>query len=299
MASSFEFDELWTGRDFGIQAGRGRKLQDAWVCHISYATTEEAVSSPATRLQVVNAFSAFTGVYIGTSHRDWSGAKCVGAKATCDADSPSDWTITVDFEEPVPPPTSQPGGVGGSNPEPQNRSPKVSIDYRFEPYSDGKDLDGLAYVNSAGDWLENAPPKFKTIMIIKWTRYYTTWSDSIGAAVAGKVNSATWHGKAAKTCRIVGSPARVENEKSWIFWSVDWTVEYDKTGWNPTKVIDIGRNYFNDDGKKVPYQSVTTGRPMNGLTLLDGDGGLLPDGGTPFELEFRNFDEISFDFLDT
>lgn len=299
--ATYVFEELWIGRPVTVAAGKGRKFQDKWNCIVIYSDLATEISDPVSRMQVGQAFATYTGNYIGTGHRDWASAKCVQIVPTCDEESPSSWTITVDFAEADPPVDQEPGkDGGGASPEPADRGVNPEVSYRFEPVYDLKDVNNKPYRNSAKDLLENVPPKFEVITIIKWTRYYDEWSDDLGSAVAGKVNSEIFHSYNGKTLRIVGNPAKLVNEKGRIVWKVDWTLEHKPSKWNPVKVLDIGRQAIPAPTSTVAEKSGVSdkfGRTIAVPCLLDGTGKPLAQNVDPTPLEFDNYEEISFDFL--
>ncbi|CAN5417847.1 hypothetical protein BH11PLA2_BH11PLA2_32430 [soil metagenome] len=301
MATTFNFNELWAGRPFTVRARQGRKLQSVYVCEVVYGTPADLVDDPATSLEVGEAFAAEFGIYIGTPHAEWPAAWCVGIDPRCDEESPTNFTITVDFAEPDPAAVSEPGADGGTNPEPNDRPPDISVDYRLEPYYDLKDATvpvAKVYRNKAGDLLENVPPKYKTITVLKWTRFYDSWSHTLGASVVNKCNNATWATYSTGEARITGASAKLVNEKGRICWQVDWTVEVDTLdAWVPTLVLNIGRNVL-VGGVKTALKD-PEGRTLAIPVLLDNSGAELGAAAAPTYCDFTNFTSISFDFLST
>lgn len=302
MATTYTFYELWAGRPVDVQAGQPRRFTDMWTCVVDYGEDGDDITNPVSRMQVGQEFADQANTYIGTPHRDWPAARCTRIYPVCDEESPSQWTITVEFSEPAVPPGVQVGGdpAGGhdvENPEPTLRAPKVEVDFRLEPYYDQKDKTtptAKVYKNTVGDLLENVPPKFKTIIIIKWERCYAEWSEDLGVALVNKCNDANWRGYATGEARISGCTASLTNDGGNIFWVVNFSVEIDTLdGWVPTLVLNIGRNALVGGNKVVATDKFD--KPYSNPVMLDVAGAVT---STPYYLSFTNYESISFDALD-
>jgi hypothetical protein len=309
---TFTFHEHFDGRPASASTRSGRRLTRRWECVAS-----EIVDGVA----VISALTAEEGVYFGASHPSWAPALCSDLTAEPDGEDYYTWMVTAEYEEPLSLPGFVPGmpgggavggqpGEGGSGtpyepPRPEDRPTYFSLDFRKEPRYYTEDYDGLPLVNSVGDPLEDVPPIYLPIAVIKAKKFYATWSIDLGIAVHGRVNADVWLGFAAGSCLIEACPATPKTQGPYSYWEVDWTIAYNPDGWVPTKLLNVGRRYFRDvlvDGGG--FETIKTaivdkaGKELPGLHPLKADGSdVIAPGDPPVELSFRFYGEVNFNGL--
>ena len=286
MPTTFEFEEVWTGRR-GAEASAegGRKLNREWYCWTDEVSNEAAV---------ITALGLQEGVYIGTAHPDFAGCRCTSVGGDVLSETPFGWTVRASYAEPKPVQGSLPGGApGGSkpstNPEPSARPPLLKGNFRSRPFSREKDLDNKEYKNPAGDWFENPPELTEPVKVIHLTRWYDSWNPKLGAELLNCLNDDTWNGWSIKQVKIVGIEEEEKTESGRTFWEVRYTIEalFNNSTWDPVRVLNIGRN-VKAGGELEAAKEKKTGRPLSGPILLKADGTPLPPGDAPTYTSFRN-----------
>lgn len=289
------FHASWEGRPVNAAARRARRLEQ-----LVYAITDDPANTDG--VDIADAIGDTWGVFIGTPHPNWPPALCTEIDPSPDPEDPSTWFVRLLYEEPTALPGTVPGvsggpsgggtgGSGGTPPEPAARDPMVTIRTQKVAVYEPLDLDGVAYVNTANDPLEDPPPRWISHAVISTTRWYTTYSTAAAANYANKVNLAVWNGYAADTLLVEQIDAKPKTEKGRAFWEVNWTLLWNPLGWIPTYILNVGRRQLQTVTLfKIPITD-RTARELPGLSLLDINGEVTD---TPFLLERRQYDRITF-----
>lgn len=314
MPTTFDFD-ISREESAGVSARGGRRLMRQYECFCSDIAHE---------VEVVNALTTQEGIVIGSQHPRWPYAFCVDIKPTRDADDHLRWFIDLAYEEPAALPGTVPGLPGGGTtgtapggagtpyqqPNPVDRPTYFSVGSRLEPRYLRVDQDAKPFLNSADDPLEDVPPEYMPIGIIRAKKFYASWSVALSMAVHGKCNQDTWLGFDPDVCRIEEVSAAPKTQGPFSFWEVDFVIAVNARKWIPTRVLSVGRLYykggkvvvehppgvFTVTSPKVPFGDVH-GRELPGLHLLGPGGDKLPDGAPPLFISFRMYDRINFNGL--
>lgn len=289
------FHASWEGRPVNAAARRARRLEQ-----LVYAMTDDPANTDG--VTIANAIGATWGIFIGSPHPSWPPALCTEIDPQPDSEDPSTWFVRLLFEEAAPLPGTVPGKSGGggggsgeSPPEPEDRAPMVTVRTQKVAIYEPEDLDGVAYVNTADDPLEDPPPRWISHAVLSFTKWYSTYSTATAANYANKVNLAAWNGYAADTLLIEQIDAKPKTERGRAFWEVNWTLLWNPAGWIPTYILNVGRRQIQIQpvtllGFKIPITD-RTARELPGLSLLDINGQVTD---TPFMLERRQYDRITF-----
>lgn len=313
MPTTFEFDNCREEEGTASATGPRRFLR-RYECF---------ASDIATVPEVGTAIGTQEGIFIGTPHPDWPDAYCEEITPRRDGENHLQWVVECVFVEPTPMPGTVPGMPGGGStgtapgsgsgspfqsPAPWDRPTFFSTDFRKEPRFRRKDRDGKFLVNTAMDSLEDVPPQYEPIGILKATKFYQSWSFDLGMALIGRTNQDTWQGYDPDTWLIEACPASPQTQGPWTFWKVDYTISYNPDGWNPTRILNLGRRTSKLVTPPAPapqYREFTT--ILDKYTMspagpsflnLAGDGVLaLGPGVDPIELEFRFNDRVNFNGL--
>lgn len=315
---TFTFHEHFDNRPASASVRSGRKVVRRW---------EVICSDIVDGVAVIEAMATeMTGesVYFGVPHPTYANCFCSDINADSDGEDYYTWMVQADYEEPPALPGFVPGmpnggtvggrpGSGGSGtpyqpPAPWDRPTYFSIDYRKEPRYLRKDVDGKPLVNTAKDALEDVPPIYFPIGILKATKFYQTWSFDLGLSLIGRTNQDTWQGYDPDTFLIEACPAKPVSQNGWSYWQVDYVLAYNEDGWNPTKILNMGRRTSRLVAPQAPapqFRQFTTiadgvGVLAGGLAFLNlaGDAVLVLEPGVePVELEFRFHKRINFNGL--
>lgn len=312
---TFTFHEHFDGRPASASVRSGRKLVRRWECVCS-----EIVDG----VDVIEALTAQESIYMGCAHPSWANAFCSDIGADPDGDDYLTWMVQADYEEPASLPGFVPGmpgggtvggrpGSGGSGtpyqpPAPWDRPTFFSLDFRKEPKYVRQDRDGKFLVNTAKDALEDVPPIYRPIGILRATKFYQTWSFDLGLALIGRTNQDTWLTFDPDTFLIEACPAKPMTQNGWSFWQVDYVLSYDKFKWNPTRILNMGRRTSRLVAPPAPdpqFREFTTIVDKHGsqpagpsfLNLAGDDVLAIGPGQDPLELEFRFHDRVNFNGL--
>lgn len=166
------------------------------------------------------------------------------------------------------------------------------------------DLDGGAFVNSAGEGFET-PVEVTftnpTATFIRNEPIFTFQTHSL--PYDDHINSGSFLGGAAGTVRCADISATRRFSKQQEYWQVKYVFEYNKFGWQP-QVLDIGYNelYFNPDTSQLEPLRLTdaNGRDLTSPSLLDGSGGSISpprDMTQAVFIEFRVYETADFNLL--
>lgn len=184
------------------------------------------------------------------------------------------------------------GGEATDNPlaEPA----KYSIQYQQHEIPVEIDINGQAIVNSAGDQFQEILFKDDSRPIIRIQKNLAAFPSGIALQAKDKVNDAAFLGFAAgqvKFMTISGDPQTHQTIGEYYSVSIEFAVAPD---WKK-HVLDQGFRYINDDEEKTHI--LVDNKEISQPALLDGNGGVLPNGGNPVELEFTIYEDEDFSTL--
>lgn len=172
------------------------------------------------------------------------------------------------------------------------------------------DVNGKAFVNTAGDPLKDVPPTYLPHGIVTFTRYEMYYNPVAAMGYAGRVNSATWFQCPPYTAKMDWPAATLE----WIetineyYWKITYNIEIAPEGWCPSQlsdeqlvnhplaVVDLGRRSKNrENGNKIELNRDANGVLTGDEDFLDGYGYQLekPEGQI-VQPKFLRFDFFRF-----
>jgi hypothetical protein len=181
---------------------------------------------------------------------------------------------------------------------PLEKRPKVtwgSVKYEIHK---SKDLDGLPFVNTAGEPLLEPPKLDENRSLLTITRNEETFSEAYVKQFRDTVNFDTFLGYPPNTvkCRdIVGDQ---EYDADWgMYWEVKYEFEIrddsdtDGDGWTLV-VLNAGLREKKTSGA-APTEVMMGGKPVSDPVLLN-QAGLYVPGADPYYLEFHIYPEKNF-----
>lgn len=302
---TFTIDESEDEETGVVSAKSGRRLVRSFEVY-----TDDPANTRA--FQVVEALGTQLGIYIGVPHPDWTPATVDDIDpGRRDRDDPRLWRARVVYTEPValpgtitgtspppppgPPPPAPPPPPPGSAPAPTDRPAFLSISYRKLEYFDVEDLDGKRLVTTAGDPLEDTPPRLRGIGCIHYTRWVDAWNYAVGLQLIGKVNLFAWEGQNPDTVLIDGIEAAPKTERGWVFWEVKYTLLHDPLGWIPTQLVNAGRRAY-VRGQPRTKENLLPVLGTTGVVLLNAAGEQWREDTdpAPVPLDFRFYSRIDF-----
>lgn len=280
----------------------GQDLDLNWDCLTDTATVDAG--------DVIAALFTEEGIAKGSAHPTYAYARCTRITANCFEQDPFRWMVRAEFKEARPQPGDEVNPDGGQ-PEPQDRLPKISLTFRREEVFRGYDRAGAKFVNSAGDYFENAPPLYEGVGVFTVVRFYETLSYTALAEYLNKRNSDEFEGHPIDSLLIVGITVEPHSERGWYGWKVTYTIERKATnpeqaqipgapgptgGWHPIAVLDAGRYYLESGiNRKIYDEPAGSGVPKQVPGFLNGTNGDRSDD--PKYLGFEIYESISFAFL--
>lgn len=154
-----------------------------------------------------------------------------------------------------------------------------------------------ALLNSAGDPFDPAIEKEDSRDVLRVTRNEATYSPSIASTYKNKVNSGTFYGYPPGHAKVFDISAdSFRHTDGNVYWTVNYEVHFSRDGFQP-KVLDQGYRYINSQGdqehitvKDKEGQEIPVSSPKN----LDGNGGILPEGGDAVFLDFEIYESANF-----
>jgi hypothetical protein len=250
---------------------------------------------------------------------DSAGATCTSLDAQ-ETENSSVWKVTVKYEL-APPDSNKP--PGSSNPADQNQPNPLlrSKEYQWScvryPYVPEKDEggNGKPILNSCGDKFDPPPTIDRINMRVVVTKNDYPFVAKVAASYVDKVNldavSIDYEQFAIGTLRM----ADISSQKFWEngdpCYRISYTLEYKQSGWNPTKIPDVGPNEMivdpNDATKliKVAVRDKTGLATGGQVALSSGKSGSAPqkgvrltEGQNPDELEFNLYEKKAMNGLD-
>lgn len=283
----------WKERGASVSATSGRRLREQ-----VEVTTDDPANTTAK--MVIEYLGTAEGIFIGLQHPTWPFAILTEfGEATPHEEHPGLWIVPLLFEEPRPVPGTLAGPVGpppppvpppppGTPPAPNDRPALQTLGYRRVEVYDTADLDGEPINNIVGDLLEDPPPRFRSLSVIGYTRWFATWNVGLGIALHNKVNLHAWNGLAADTVLIDGVEAKPMTQSGYSFWEVNFTLVHDPEKWIPTKLVNSGRRAYLRGGPYDP-ENLLPVLDTSTVVLLNADGERWVPGDPPAPTRDRRF----------
>jgi hypothetical protein len=171
---------------------------------------------------------------------------------------------------------------------------EISISARKQEVAATKDLDGRPLVNSAGGAFEPITTT-RVLGVISFTKYYAPGYPVLNLVLAmtNRVNDSDYRGFAKHSLLCESVDATFTKINNFWVWQCRFVVVYNKEKWIPTEILDAGYFYLDGQGKKKLAVD-DKGNPLGQPVLLNGRGGLLPNGAPPVYLRFRFYDTANF-----
>lgn len=182
-------------------------------------------------------------------------------------------------------------------PQIESASGAIFTETQFE------DLEGNAYVNSAGaavggrrrgDPLDPPPLVEVTHTILTIQRNEATFDLGLAHYYRNKVNSDAFYGAGPKYAKVASIGAHgPQYENGVTFYVVTYEIHFNPNKWIPTKILDAGPRYI-DDNAALVHVTDDNGTQSTIPVLLDGNGQKLADGAAPHYVEFRQYQLAPF-----
>lgn len=228
---------------------------------------------------------AGVGIGLGAAYPEDAYSKVKGISVTNDGQDPLVWYVTLNYDS-----------VWEFDPASANENPLLrpelkSLSYETQEKFVRQDLDGEDIVNSAGTPISPPMSVEKSVQILRIKQNRATVP--VTADVLNCINSSTWRGHAAKTCKIRAPEVEEVWENNVLYYAVTWVVAIRKEPWSPTKVLNEGFYEYDYDTEDVVMIRDKYGAPAQSPRLLD-EFGVVLTSGDPVYLEFRFHDEINF-----
>lgn len=235
---------------------------------------------------------------LGIPFRTDPGALCAGYSPKQNSDARVVWEIGVTYDSNTSPGDSE-------NPAPWDKPTRWSWGAERIEEAWFWDLDGKAFLNSAGDRFNPPPmiPRSNPVLVIEQNRLdydaviATAWGDS--------VNSAPVWGFPKHTIKMAFPTADEEHAEGESYWKITYEFEIIVNeplnlnpddpkwrGWHPIKLLNLGPRFKDDNGKLVlasDDNNVVGGQEV----FLDHDGGQVenptPTNVMQYRKAFRTF----------
>jgi hypothetical protein len=174
------------------------------------------------------------------------------------------------------------GGKGGAANNPEEEPPEIEWDFETTKYAQPFDLDGKAYVNSAGDPFTPAPTIETGHAVLSMTRNETAFNLNTASRYSYALNSDVFLGAAPETCQLMPPKAKYMFRGTLPYYRVSYKFRFnyqklDGTlqSWQP-QLLDQGMmRKQTTAGRPELGKSVPIRRGPNAITspvLLDGNG---------------------------
>lgn len=234
-------------------------------------------------------------VYLTDNDGDPS-AKVMERLPTQDPNDPKLWVVNINYSSNPP---------FDFNENPFLRAPVWSLDYEKVERARRYDVLGNPYINSARQPFD-PPPTYLSVQPVVSISINKTEADfeALGGfayahSLQDRVNVDVWNGFPIYTV-LAGLKVRQLIEGAYFGYTLDYTLRVRWDAWIPTRYIDQGFYHFKDIGDtggsdiQLVQARDHTGAPLSSPVLLDGAGGLLPQGFAPVNLEFTEYLTMSF-----
>lgn len=147
----------------------------------------------------------------------------------------------------------------------------------------GKDRNGKPILNVVGDRYSNPPELPYALATLTYVRNEATFDGTLTLDYVNTINSTTFSRAAIGTLLCAEIDAEEQFKKNRSYWTVTYTFEYDRAGWQP-KLLEEGINKKNGTGaaaKREPILDGTFKQPIREPIPLDGDGQPIPINDLP------------------
>jgi len=171
------------------------------------------------------------------------------------------------------------------------------------------DVNGLPYRNTVGDPFDPVPPTEETRQVLSFVRNESEYNETWAQAYRDSVNSDTFLGYAPNQvkCKDIQGQ-RIYGPDYGYYWRVSYEFEFrvgyplvpnnpdqGTTGWT-TLILNAGLRQF-PGGVGAKAQITLNGALVTSPVPLTQAGAVLPDGGTPYYLQFNQYSPMPFAFL--
>lgn len=186
---------------------------------------------------------------------------------------------------------------------PFTRAPTIAWTSDKEPYPLDFDVQGKAIVNKAQDPLDPSVMREVVFPVLHYTRNEPTYLPALATAYMNTVNSDLFYGCPAKSVKCTDISAQSQQEMDAFNGTPNIINYYAVTYEFKFSVLPKGfRVYLLNQGlrqivngkKMAIYEG---GSPVTSPVLLDADGKVLDNNGTPVWLDFDIFNEVDYNSL--
>jgi hypothetical protein len=215
-----------------------------------------------------------------TSHPDAPDLLCKRLKLDQMRDHPLIWEADAEYSAQ---PTSELDLQMQEAPNPLSRDAEIT--WQTTQYQEAAivDLDGKAFVNSAGDPFDPPVEYQRSRWVMSVTKNLTNvpeWLPDYENAVNSDTFSIEGASFEAYTLRLSGmSISPVKREKiaagiEYFYRVVSFRIEHNRDKWHPLKILDQGFRYVSGNERRpiLEDNTVATSRPITTPALLDGLG---------------------------
>lgn len=158
-----------------------------------------------------------------------------------------------------------------------------------------KDINGVAIVNSAGDYFDPPPTIDDSRTILRITKNLATFDPTIAHDFKDSINSDTWHGYPPRTWKVEDITAELKfNAECGWYEEVTFELALNPDLWKK-EILDQGLRKLSG-GSQANIKD-TNGEDITSPMLLNGSGAPLAPLGTPTYLLFQVYKERAFSGL--
>jgi len=177
--------------------------------------------------------------------------------------------------------------------DPTDEQPRIACSSAKYQKAAVKDLEGKAFLNSAGDPFDPPPMFEETHFVLTHVRNEVSYSAVQAFAYINSINNAAWLGAGkgeVKMERYAGVKKYANDD---IYWEVTREFHWNPEGWDPLLVLDAGPRFINVDGDLV-WAEDDYGVQSTALIRLNGGGGKLDKDDESQWMEFKMYKEMDF-----
>lgn len=196
------------------------------------------------------------------------------------------WDIEADY-------TTNPAQDPDQGQAPLDRPSRLA--WSFREYEEALLVDtlGKPYANTLDDPLEEPFLTPRTNAVLTITRNELSFNAGLAISLANKVNNAEWLGGTIATVKADAPVASEQYEEGQSFWQITYRFEYQPAGWNPVKILNVGRRRRLVAGGSITAVPDDNGVLLNGLALLN-EAGIITDRDNPHFIQFFPFETTNF-----
>ncbi len=218
------------------------------------------------------------------------GALCVSVTAKHAADTDTVWNIEAKYK-------TQSASPGDQKENPLERPTKWRYSSVRGTRTVDKDRDGKPFLNTAGGMFRDAPEIIYSTSRYTVTRNQLGFRAEVADTVSNTVNITPWFGKSPGTVLCEGIQGDEQYEGEYHFWTVTFVFHWDRYGWRPTEVLNMGRRQLlvanGDEDEPTSASGVYDGT----FVKLAEDGTALGPQDEPWYEKFNLYDEEHFEKL--